>query len=75
MHRWPTELGRRLRKTREARGLSQREVARRANLTNTVVARIESGATPSPGVETIWKLETALGEPGACLLCGCVKRR
>ena len=54
------DLGRRLRQTREARGLGQRELARRAGVTVSAVSEIESGVRPSPGVQILLRLARVL---------------
>lgn len=53
-------LGLRLRRLREARGLSQREVARRAGVTNATVSLVEQ-ARVSPSVASLRKIAGALG--------------
>lgn len=55
----------RLRELRDARGWSQRELARRANITHATVNRIENGKVKSLDLEVLEKLAAALGcDPG-----------
>lgn len=54
------EPGRLLREARRRAGLSQRELARRANTAQSVVVRIETGKT-DPGTETLDRLLAAAG--------------
>ncbi len=54
-------LGDRLRQLRAARGWSQRELARRAGLSQPVVSGIESGIAKAPQALTLTKLAQALG--------------
>jgi transcriptional regulator with XRE-family HTH domain len=55
------EIGKRIKELREERGLSQREVARRAGLTPSAVGFIEHGQTRNPSVETVVAVARALG--------------
>ncbi len=57
------EIGKRIRELREERGLTQREVARRAGLTPSGVGFIEHGQTRKPSVETVMAIARALGVP------------
>lgn len=60
----PGQLGERLFRARNARGLSQRELARRAGLSATTVSQIESGDRGArPSASTVAALEKGLGEP------------
>jgi HTH-type transcriptional regulator / antitoxin HipB len=54
------ELGERVRGLREARGLSQSELARRIGSTQPAVARLEAGGV-APKVETLERIAAALG--------------
>ena len=56
------DLGGRLRRVREARGLSQRELARRAGISNATVSQIESN-TISPSVGALKRILDALPMP------------
>ncbi len=55
-----TELGRRLSQWRSLWGFSQRELARRADITNGTLSQIELGNT-SPSIQTVEKLAGAFG--------------
>ena len=55
-----TGLGRRLRSVRRAYGLSQRELARRAGITNATVSNVESEQV-SPSVASLSKIVGAVG--------------
>lgn len=54
------DIGRSLRIKREAAGLTQREVARRARMQPAVLCRLENGGG-NPTVETIRKVLKAIG--------------
>jgi transcriptional regulator with XRE-family HTH domain len=54
------EVGRRMREIREAAGLSQRELARRAGITPGMLCLVEQGQT-SPSTATATRLADALG--------------
>lgn len=56
------DLGGRLRRVREAKGLSQRELARRAGISNATVSQIESN-TISPSVGALKRILDALPMP------------
>ena len=58
------DLGGKLRRFREARGLSQRELARRAGISNATVSQIESN-TISPSVGALKRILDALPVPMA----------
>jgi transcriptional regulator with XRE-family HTH domain len=57
------DIGKRIRALREERGLTQREVARRAGLTPSGVGFIEHGQTRNPSAETVVSIARALGVP------------
>jgi transcriptional regulator with XRE-family HTH domain len=57
------DIGKRIRDLREERGLTQREVARRAGLTPSGVGFIEHGQTRNPSAETVVAIARALGVP------------
>jgi len=58
----------RLRSLREAAGLSQQEVAMRADLSMSLVAKLEQGKKADPRASTLLALAGALGvKPGAIL--------
>jgi transcriptional regulator with XRE-family HTH domain len=56
-----SEIGKRVRELREARGLSQSEVARRAGITPSAVHFIESGRTKEPSASTVAAIARAIG--------------
>lgn len=61
------EPARLVREARTGAGLSQRDMARRAGTAQSVVARIEGGAT-DPGSETLGRLLSAAGYEIRCEL-------
>src|SRR4051794_17499351 len=52
----------RLRQGRRARGMTQRDVARVAHLTESYVSRLEGGVI-APGIDLVARLARALGSP------------
>jgi transcriptional regulator with XRE-family HTH domain len=56
-----TGFGARLRSIREAKGLTQEQVAERAGMAYQAVARIERGDADNPTWKTVQKLAEALG--------------
>ena len=69
----PLDLGRALRALRRRADLSQRELAERAGVPPSTVARIESGASRNPGFRTVERLVAAGGRKlvvSACPSCG-----
>lgn len=52
-------LGKRIREARLSKGISQEELAHRANYYRTYVGRIENGAVAT-SVHTIWRLAKAM---------------
>jgi transcriptional regulator with XRE-family HTH domain len=74
LHRTPSSLGPLLKDQRElqpfllmkgaGRGLSVREVARRAGISPGQLSRIETGKTKHPSEDTVWGLAAALGGDG-----------
>lgn len=55
------KLGRHLKKTREAVGLSARELARRADVPDSTIVRIEQGAFAEPSPEKLQRMAAVLG--------------
>lgn len=55
------ELGAHVRGVREGIGMSQSEVARRANLSRTSIHSLEAGTGGSPNYSTLIKVADALG--------------
>ena len=56
-------LGERLRQLRELRGHSVSEVASRADLAKSYVAKLERGGVENPGVATVLAIADVLGAP------------
>jgi XRE family transcriptional regulator of biofilm formation len=56
-------LGERLRQLRELRGLSVSELATRAGLAKSYVAKLERGGVENPGVATVLSMADVLGAP------------
>ena len=63
----PKQMGAKIRKLREAEGLSQANLAKRARLTRVYVTRLEGGRQ-DPSLSTINALARALGVPVTELL-------
>jgi len=62
-------FGRSLRVQRDAKGLSQEQLAEKADLDRTYISDIERG-TRNPGIKNVVRLARALGIPAARLLEG-----
>ena len=60
-------FGQRLRELRLARGMSQAELARQAQVTTNYISRLEGGGA-APGIDLAARLAVALGVPVADLL-------
>jgi transcriptional regulator with XRE-family HTH domain len=56
-----SKIGATIRKIRNKHGLSQDTLSKRANLAFHTIAKIESGATPNPTIDTVKKIADALG--------------
>jgi transcriptional regulator with XRE-family HTH domain len=61
-------MGRAIRRRRQARRMTQRQLARRAGVTQGRVAQLESGRSTSTTVRTLRALARALGVPVGELL-------
>jgi transcriptional regulator with XRE-family HTH domain len=61
-------LGTMVRRKREARGMTQADLAKRARLTQGYVSKLEAGAQKNPSVTVIKRLAKALGVPVTELL-------
>ena len=64
----PKGLGRMIQRLREARGMSQRELARKARVTNGYVSQLEVGDKKNPSLAVLQRLAKALGVPVTELL-------
>jgi transcriptional regulator with XRE-family HTH domain len=62
--------GEKLRKVRDERLLSQRELAEKANLSATTILKLEAGRVAEPHPRTVRKLVEALGVEPSRLLKG-----
>jgi len=60
-------FGQRLRELRLARGMSQAELARQAEVTTNYISRLEGGGA-APGIDLVARLALAIGVPIADLL-------
>jgi transcriptional regulator with XRE-family HTH domain len=61
------QIGMKLKKTREAKGLSQTELARKARVSRAYVFRLEAGGS-DPTVGVLQRLAKGLGVPVTALL-------
>ena len=59
----PRKIGRVLRQTREQKGLTQIEVAKKAKVTNVYLSLLEGGKKKNPSVAVLRRLAKALGVP------------
>ena len=50
-----------IKKYRAKLGISQDKLSKLADITFHTITKIESGATPNPGIETVMKIAKALG--------------
>src|SRR3954447_13946456 len=57
-----TAFAERLRQGRRSRGMTQRDLARAAHLTESYISRLEN-ATIAPGIDLVARLARALGSP------------
>ncbi|MBD3328870.1 helix-turn-helix domain-containing protein [Candidatus Peregrinibacteria bacterium] len=53
-------VARNIKKCRMEQGISQDKLSKLADVTFHTIAKIESGATPNPGIETVSKIAKAL---------------
>jgi XRE family transcriptional regulator, master regulator for biofilm formation len=53
---------------REERGLTQRDLARKARITQGYVAQLEMGIRTNPSIEIVKRLAKAIGVPVTALL-------
>jgi transcriptional regulator with XRE-family HTH domain len=64
----PRKIGVTLKRLREAKGFSQLQLAKRADVAQAYISEMEAGAKKNPGIETLRKLAKALGVPVTELL-------
>lgn len=64
----PSSFAERLLLARRHSGLDQKELGRRANVSNTYISDLERGRVTNPGIEVIYALAEALGIPVIDLL-------
>ena len=57
-----------IRRLRETKGLTQRDLADKAKVTGAYVAQLETGAKRNPSLDVLKRLARALGVPVAELL-------
>lgn len=55
-----SELGKKIKKYRKKRGISQDTLSKKADLAFHTIAKIETGATPNPTIDTVKKIADAL---------------
>ena len=53
-------IARKIKKYRHELGISQDKLSKLADITFHTIAKIESGSTPNPGIETVMKIAKAL---------------
>lgn len=56
-----SEIGKKIKKYREKLAISQDTLSKKAGLAFHTVAKIETGATPNPTIDTVKKIADALG--------------
>ena len=61
MSKQESKIGKNIRKYRKKIGISQDVLSKRANLAFHTIAKIETGSTPDPRIETVKKIADALG--------------
>jgi len=61
-------LNRTLKRLRKAKGLSQSEVARRADIRASYIVMLENGSRKNPSLETLSRIAKAIGVPLSALL-------
>jgi len=59
----PRRIGKVLRTMREAKGLTQLELAKRAKVTNVYLSQLEQGKKKNPSLDVLRRLARALGVP------------
>jgi XRE family transcriptional regulator, master regulator for biofilm formation len=61
-------LARMMKRTREARGINQAELAKKARVSQGYVSKLEAGAQRNPSIDILKRLARALGVPVTELL-------
>jgi transcriptional regulator with XRE-family HTH domain len=61
-------IGRRVERLRTQQGFSQRELAKRARVTQPYLSQLEQGQRSNPSVAVLTRVARALGVPVAALL-------
>jgi len=61
MSKGKSTIGDNIKKYRNKLGISQDVLSKKANLAFHTIAKIETGATPNPTIETVKKIADALG--------------
>lgn len=56
-----SEIGKKIKKYRKKLGISQDTLSKKADLAFHTIAKIETGATPNPTIDTVKKIADALG--------------
>lgn len=56
-----SEIGKKIKKYRKKLDISQDTLSKRASLAFHTIAKIETGATPNPTIDTVKKIADALG--------------
>ena len=64
----PQSIGRVVKRLREAKGLTQAELAKKAKVTQPYITMLESGHRKEPSLATLRRLAKALGVPVTELL-------
>lgn len=64
----PKRVGRMIQRLREEKGLSQRQLASRAGVTNGYISQLEAGDKKNPSLAVLQRLAKALGVPVTELL-------
>jgi transcriptional regulator with XRE-family HTH domain len=64
----PRRIGMRIKRLREAKGLSQKALGTRAKVTDAYVAMLETGKRKNPSLPVLQRLARALGVPMTALL-------
>jgi transcriptional regulator with XRE-family HTH domain len=60
MSKQESKIGKNIKKYRKKIGISQDVLSKRANLAFHTIAKIETGSTPDPRIETVKKIADAL---------------